>query len=101
LESQDSLPVVPPLREEPVVPPRVLADLDRVANDLREESDIQAVTDAVVVGGLAATAGFVLLNTRAVYWFLAALLTRPAVWRRFDPLDVIYAWEAEQKAGRK
>jgi hypothetical protein len=30
-----------------------------------------------------------------VYWFLSALLARPAVWRRFDPLDVIYAWERE------
>jgi len=75
----------------------VFAEIDRAAEDLRAEAQAQTMTDAVVVTGAAATAGYVLLNTRAVYWFLSALLARPAVWRRFDPLDVIYAWEHDQK----
>jgi hypothetical protein len=33
-----------------------------------------------------------------VYWFLSALLARPAVWRPFDPLDVIFAWERDGEA---
>jgi hypothetical protein len=36
-----------------------------------------------------------MMSTRAVYWFLSALLARPVLWRRFDPLEVIYAWERD------
>src|SRR5205823_6630898 len=64
-----------------------------VADTAREETHEIAVTEAAVVTGVGLTAGYVLLNTRAVYWFLSALLARPAVWRRFDPIDVILAWE--------
>jgi hypothetical protein len=52
----------------------------------------------VVATAAVATAGYVLLNTRAVTWFISALLARPAVWRRFDPIDVIYSWERERDA---
>ena len=41
---------------------------------------------------IAATAGYVLLNTRAGLWLLSALATRP-VWKQFDPLEVLYDWD--------
>ncbi|HEX4607948.1 MAG TPA: Ig-like domain-containing protein [Urbifossiella sp.] len=77
----------------------VLASIDRARTELRAEAEARATTDTLVVSGGVAVAGYVLLNTRAVYWFLSALLVRPAVWRRFDPLDVVYAWE--QEGGRR
>jgi hypothetical protein len=56
------------------------------------------VPEAGVLGatGLVATAGYVLLNTRAASWLLSLLSARP-VWKQFDPLEVIYAWEEEEK----
>jgi len=92
------LPVVSaPLPVKELAPTDPVFDaLDRVADDLRGEVEDRALTDAVVTTGVVATAGYVLLNTRAALWFLSALLARPAVWRRFDPLDVIYAWERDR-----
>jgi hypothetical protein len=63
--------------------------------EIRGGAQAIAVTEAAVVTGVSLTAGYVLLNTRAVYWFLSALLARPAVWRPFDPLEVIFAWEGD------
>ena len=74
----------------------VFAGVDQAAADLRTATEERGTTDTLVVTGSVAVAGYVLLNTRAVYWFLSALLARPAVWRRFDPLDVIYAWERDR-----
>jgi VCBS repeat-containing protein len=73
--------------------------LEKVTRDIEADADERAATDAVVTTAAVATAGYVLLNTRAVYWFISALLARPAVWRRFDPIDVIYTWEKERPAG--
>jgi hypothetical protein len=105
-----SLPSPPPVvserLSEPIAPPistgieltnPVFAELERLSEDINEGSNTKAVTDTLVVTGMVATAGYVFLNTRVVYWFLSALLARPAVWRRFDPLDVIYAWERDRE----
>ncbi len=105
-----SLPSPPPVMSErlsePIAPPistgieptnPVFAELDRLSEEINEGSNTKAVTDTLVVTGMVATAGYVVLNTRVVYWFLSALLARPAVWRRFDPLDVIYAWERDRE----
>lgn len=73
----------------------VYAALDRATNELRVETRRQATADAVVASGAVLSAGYALLNTRLVYWFLSALAARPAVWRRLDPIDVLYAWEKE------
>jgi hypothetical protein len=73
--------------------------LDKVSRDVGADADERAATDAVVTTAVAATAGYVLLNTRAAYWLISALLARPAVWRRFDPIDVIYSWERERELG--
>ena len=75
--------------------------LDKVTRDIVAEADERAATDAVVTTAVVATAGYVLLNTRAVYWFISALLARPAVWSRFDPIDVICAWDEEQESGKQ
>jgi hypothetical protein len=29
------------------------------------------------------------------YWFLSAFLARRTVWKPFDPLEVMYAWDRE------
>jgi hypothetical protein len=75
----------------------VLAGLDAMTKEVRGEPDAGAIPDGLVAGAVL-TAGYVLLNTRAVYWLLSALLARPAVWRPFDPLEVITAWEREHGA---
>jgi hypothetical protein len=74
----------------------IFAELDSSVEEMRSNAKDEAIANTLVVTGGVAVAGSVLLNTRAVYWFLSALLARPAFWRRFDPLDVIYAWEREQ-----
>ena len=73
-------------------------DVAAVADAAREETHEIALTEAAVVTGVSLTAGYVLLNTRAVYWFLSAVLARPAIWRPFEPLEVIYAWERDPDA---
>ncbi len=92
-------PAAPPVTvpaAELVPPAAILAAIDQVRTDLRADVTARATTDTIVVSGGVAVAGYALLNTRAVYWFLSALLARPAVWRRFDPLDVVYAWERDR-----
>jgi hypothetical protein len=41
-----------------------------------------------------ASAGYVLLNTRTGLWLLSLLTAKP-LWRQFDPLEILYAWEQE------
>lgn len=72
--------------------------LDRMKDEIVHSPKVVAYTEAVVVTGVSLTAGYVLLNTRFVFWFLSALLSRSAVKRTFDPLDVIYAWDDSKPA---
>ena len=74
----------------------VIEQFQHSVKEMQASVDEEAITNTLVVTSGIAVAGSVLLNTRAVYWFLSALLARPAIWRRFDPLEVIYAWEREQ-----
>jgi hypothetical protein len=60
---------------------------------------VQTVTGTVVGTGVVATAGYVLLSPRLAYWVLSALLARRTVWKPFDPLEVVYAWEKENGIG--
>jgi hypothetical protein len=46
----------------------------------------------LVATGIAAAAGYALLNTRAGLWLLSALAARP-LWKQFDPLEVLYDWD--------
>lgn len=49
--------------------------------------------------GLVASAGYVLLSTKASYWLLTAFAARP-LWKQFDPMEVLFAWEEEQDRRR-
>jgi hypothetical protein len=42
--------------------------------------------------GILAGTGYVLLNSRLGLWLLGLLTARP-LWKQFDPLEVLYAWE--------
>src|SRR5262249_33993333 len=60
------------------------------AEQLEEPAEIGDSTDGpgpVALTGLAATAGYVLLHTRAAPWLLSLLAARP-LWKQFDPLEV-------------
>jgi hypothetical protein len=100
---EKSIPIAPPVAApEPsaeAAAESVSQGLEKVAGDVGGDLEERAATDAVVTTAAVATAGYVLLNTRAVYWFISALLARPAVWRRFDPIDVIYSWEQRDGLG--
>jgi hypothetical protein len=37
-----------------------------------------------------------LLNSRVGFWLLGLLTSRP-LWKQFDPLEVLYAWEEDEK----
>ena len=70
------------------------------ADGLEEPADMGEALDGpgpVAVTGLAATAGYVLLNTRAGPWLLSLLAAKP-LWKQLDPLEILFAWE--EKEGR-
>lgn len=52
-------------------------------------------TSAILGVGVVATAGYVLMNSRLGLWALSLLTAQP-LWRQFDPLEVLYAWEEEK-----
>ena len=56
----------------------------------------RAVRPASASTGALASAGYVLLNTRAGLWMFSALTARP-LWKDFDPLEVLFAWEEERE----
>ena len=41
-----------------------------------------------------------LLNSRVAYWLISAPSSRP-LWKGFDPLEVIFAWEEEEEERKK
>jgi hypothetical protein len=55
------------------------------------------LVSAGVITGVVATAGYVLLSSRLTLWLLSALTARPLFWRRFDPVDILFAWEQEKE----
>jgi hypothetical protein len=92
------VPVVPPVPQlEPDNP--VFGGLDDLTHEVGRGRGVTAVTGTVVGTGVVATAGYVLLSPRLAYWFLSALLARRTVWKPFDPLEVVYAWEREKGVG--
>jgi MBG domain (YGX type) len=66
----------------------------------REPETLPEVVRAVVGAGVIASTGYVFLNSRLLYWLISALSSRP-LWKRFDPLEVIFAWEEEEKERKK
>jgi hypothetical protein len=70
------------------------ADAEREA-----ELEIPNHVGVIAVTGLLASAGYVLLNTRAGVWALSLLSSRP-LWNDLDPLEIVCAWDkaSEQQA---
>jgi hypothetical protein len=98
LPADPDVPVVPPVPQlEPDNP--VFGGLDDLTHEVGRGRGVTAVTGTVVGTGVVATAGYVLLSPRLAYWFLSALLARRTVWKPFDPLEVVYAWEREKGVG--
>lgn len=52
-------------------------------------------TTMVIGSGVIAASGYVLLNSRLGLWLLGLLTSQP-LWKQFDPLEVLYAWEEEE-----
>lgn len=50
---------------------------------------------ALTAAGVVAASSYVLLNTRTGFWLLSLLSARP-LWKQFDPLEVLYAWERDR-----
>jgi hypothetical protein len=73
--------------------------LDKLQQEIDSGTDLTAGIAAGVTIGVAATACYVLLSSRAVLWVIMALLSRP-LWRQWDPLEVLFAWEKEQEKRR-
>jgi hypothetical protein len=101
------VPALPAVPDLPVVPPvpqlrpdnPVFGGLDELSHDVGQVKAVPTVTGTVVGTGVVATAGYVLLSPRLAYWLLSALLARRTVWKPFDPLEVVYAWEREKGLG--
>jgi len=95
LPAGPDVPIVPPVPQlQPDNP--VFGGLDELSHDVGQGQGVTAVTGTVVGTGVVATAGYVLLSPRLAYWLLSALLARRTVWKPFDPLEVVYAWEREK-----
>jgi hypothetical protein len=62
-----------------------------------EASPLPGLVSAGVITGVVASAGYVLLSSRLTLWLLSALTARPLFWRRFDPVDILFAWEEEKE----
>jgi hypothetical protein len=83
------------------LPPAAEAALDAELSELGAQLQTgkvgRVVTDVTIATGVVATAGYVLLTPKLAFWLLSALLARRTVWKPFDPLEVVCAWEEEQK----
>lgn len=59
----------------------------------------QKVSDAVFISGVALSVGYVFLSSRGGSFLISALTARP-LWKQFDPLEVLFAWELEKDRRR-
>jgi hypothetical protein len=69
--------------------------LDASADQLEEEGRTERKVEIAFAAGVVVSAGYFLLTARGVYLALSALLARP-LWKQFDPLEVLFAWEQEK-----
>jgi hypothetical protein len=53
-------------------------------------------TTMILGTGIIATSGYLFLNSRLGLWLLGLLTSQP-LWKQFDPLDVLYAWDEEEE----
>lgn len=87
------------------LPPAAEDALDTELTELSEQVQSvktgRVVTDVTIATGVVATAGYVFLAPKLAYWLLSALLARRTVWKPFDPLEVVCAWEDGQAKKRR
>jgi Domain of unknown function (DUF4347)/Bacterial Ig domain/SMP-30/Gluconolactonase/LRE-like region len=83
-------PILPPANEE-----QLIRGLDELEHEAKVGSTGRAVAEVAVASGFAASVGYVLLNPRLALWLIGAFAARRAVWKPFDPLDVVLAWDKE------
>jgi hypothetical protein len=77
------------------------AGLDALKQDTQAQSAPQVV-DALFITGAVASAGYILLTGRSLFWLLSALTARP-LWKQLDPQEILLDWEKEKEKiqGRK
>jgi hypothetical protein len=79
------------------LPPLVLREAREEPTTVPAPAGMSREVTAVVGTGLLASTGYLLLNTRAGLWLLGLFMAKP-LWKEFDPLEVLYAWEREEMA---
>jgi hypothetical protein len=63
--------------------------------EVEEGSSLPGVWTLVTSGALLA-AGYVILANRASLWLLGLLTGQPLLWKRLDPMEVLFAWDREK-----
>jgi hypothetical protein len=71
---------------------------DQLRDQIQAEGKRNA-TYSIGASGLVITVGYVVLASRFSLWLLSLLTARPMLWRGFDPVEVLFAWEDEKKKG--
>jgi hypothetical protein len=74
--------------------------LDTQAEQTSPRSGGHRAVDVLFATGVVATAGYIFLSSRVGFLLLSALAARP-LWKQFDPLDILFAWEEEKKRRRQ
>ena len=103
----------PPIQAPPTAPPQSRpTTVQRIGDNtlLWEELDMldeqvqrtgpRRIVDVAALIPLVASVGYILLNARSLA-FLMSLLTARPLWKRFDPLEVLFLWEEEKKRKKK
>ncbi len=73
------------------------------AGQLRQEVQTDAIHAAawsVSASGVLVSAGYIALSGRLSLWLLSLLTARPLIWKGFDPVEVLFAWEEEKRRRR-
>jgi len=91
-----TVPAPGPRALHPAVEDALDADLAELTTQVQDAKAGRVLADVTIATGVVATAGYVFLTPKLAVWLLSALLARRTVWKPFDPLDVVYAWEEEQ-----
>jgi hypothetical protein len=92
--------LLPPAKG-PVVPPTVKLDYLRAQLEegpaaVEPASRLEKAAQVIFTSGMVTSVGYVIFSSRGGSWLLSALTARP-LWKQFDPLEVLFAWEAEKK----
>jgi hypothetical protein len=66
----------------------------------RHASTEKRIVNAALTISAAVTAGYALLASQLLSWAIAFLTAQP-LWRRFDPLEILFAWDEEKRRRRK